>query len=148
MILLQLIDVSPAVNPDTLTFYAKFSGTYGVQGTGDPLNMAPYAAGSNPGGFTNPNNIPVPELPLSLTQAPAVEAENIGGYYVQPSPLIPGNPVEGVAQGIALNGGYFLRMYAPGGAELGTGVGYTATAAAITAAGAGVQIAITFPHNQ
>jgi len=144
---LALIDVSPAQNPDTLTFLATFSGNSGVLGTGDPLNLAPYSAGNNPNGFTNPNQIPLPELPAAYTQAPTVEAENIGGYYVQPSPLVMPAPVEGVAQGIAPVNGFGLRMYAPGGVEVPTATAY-AGLAGVTGASAGVQLAITLPHNQ
>jgi hypothetical protein len=145
MISLQLIDVSPAENPDTLTFLAKFSANYGVNGVGDPLNLAPYSAGNNPLGFTNPNNIPLPELPFAYTQAPTVEAENIGGYYVNLNPIVMPAPIEGVAQGIAPVNGFALRMYAPGGTELPTAAPYVAQ---LTGASAGVQIAITLPHNQ
>ena len=144
MISLQLIDVSPAENPDTLTFLAKFSANYGVNGVGDPLNLAPYSAGNNPLGFTNPNNIPLPELPFAYTQAPTVEAENIGGYYVNPSPIVMPAPIEGVAQGIAPVNGFYLRMFAPGGVELASNVGYAATSAQITNAGAGVQSRLPF----
>jgi hypothetical protein len=134
MISLQLIDVSPAENPDTLTFLAKFSANYGVNGVGDPLNLAPYSAGNNPLGFTNPNQIPTPELPFAYTQAPTVEAEDLGGFYVNPHPLIMPAPIEGVAQGIAPVNGFALRMYAPGGVELPTGTSYAASGAGTQAA--------------
>ena len=144
---LALIDVSPAQNPDTLTFLATFAGNSGVSGTGDPINLAPYSVGNNPNGFTNPTNIPLPEMPDVYTQAPTIEAENIGGYYVQPSPLVLPAPVQGVAQGIQPVNGFALRMYAPGGGEVATATAY-AGLAGVTGASAGVQIAITMPHNQ
>ena len=144
---LALIDVSPAQNPDTLTFLATFAGNSGVAGIGDLINLAPYSAGNNPNGFTNPNSIPLPEMPNLYTQSPTVEAENIGGYYVQPSPLALPATIQGVAQGIQPVNGFALRMYAPGGGEVATATAY-AGLAGVTGAGAGVQIAITLPHNQ
>lgn len=139
----KLIGTSAASNPDQLDFEVTFSGDY-VNGTPDKLNLAPYDADNNAGGFTNPDNLPVPELPLGLEQAPAISAENIGGYYVQPSPLLPGAASEGVAASLALKDGVGLTVYAPGGNELASG----AYPAAMIAAGAGVLIRVTLPKDQ
>ena len=140
----KLIGTSPASNPDQLDFEITFSGNY-VNGTPDALNLAPYDAGNNPGGFTNPDNLPVPSLPLGgLEEAPGVIAEKIGGYYVQPSPLAPGAAAQGVAPSIALKNGAGLTVYAPGGAELASG----AYPAGMTNAGTGVILRVTLPKDQ
>lgn len=143
----KLIGTSPASNPDQLDFEITFSGNYGVNGVGDPLNLAPYDANNNPGGFTNPANLPIPALPLGgLEEAPAVIAEDIGGYYTNPHPLLPAAATtQGVASSLALKNGNNLRMFAPGGAELATDAAYNA---AVTAAGAGVILRVTLPKDQ
>ena len=140
---LKLVGVSPASNPDTLIFEGTFTGNAGVQGTGDQLNLAPYDAGNNPTGWTNPNGIEAPAMPVGLDVGVGVQQENIGGYYVQPEPTVPGNPSNGVAPSIALKTGAFLRSFAPGGAELGTGVAYPA---AMT--GGAVLLEVVLPKNQ
>jgi hypothetical protein len=125
---LALVGVSPASNPDKLTFQATFTGNYGVNGTGDPLNLAPYDVNNNPGGWTNPENIPAPEMPFGLEQAPSVIAENIGGSYVTPAPsLAATGATNGVAKTLGLKSGLFLIMYEPGGAEKATNAAYTAS---------------------
>ena len=141
----KVIGVSPASNPDSIDLFVSFSGNYGVNGTGDVLNLAPFDAVNNPGGFTNPQDIPLPSLPVSLEQAPAVLGEDIGGYYVNPHPLLPGVVANGVASGINPKTGVFLRQYAPGGAELATNAAYNA---AVTAAGAGVIVRMVLPKDQ
>lgn len=149
MVSLQVLDVSPAANPDKIRFFATLSGNAGVQGVGDPLNLQPFASGANPGGFTNPQGIPLPELPVVLSSAPSIAAENLAGYYTQETPLVPAVAVtEGVAGGIAMIGGVGLRVFAPGGGELASNAGYTATSASLTSAGAGLILELYLPHNQ
>jgi hypothetical protein len=146
MVTLQVLDVSPASNPDKIRFLATLSGDYGVEGTGDPLNLAPFDDGNNPGGFTNPQEIPLPPTPASLPSAPSVSVENLGGSYTQISPLVPGTAVSnGVANGVAADGGFFLRVFNPGGGELATDAAY---AGAQIAAGAGIILELNLPHNQ
>lgn len=141
---LQVVDVSPASNPDKITLLATFSGDYGENGVGDLLNLAPYSADNNAGGFTNPKEIPLPELPLGYEQAPAVKAENLGGYYLQPAPMGPAAAAtNGVEDTIAPIHGFGLRMFAPGGAELATDAAY---AAAVTEGSALLELSL--PHNQ
>lgn len=141
----KVVGVSPASNPDSIDFFVSFAGNYGVNGVGDVLNLAPYDQVNNPNGFTNPQEIALPSLPVSLEQAPAVIAEDIGGYYVNPHPLLPGNPVEGVAAGLNPKTDLHLRQYAPGGAELATNAAYNA---AVIAAGAGVIVRMVLPKDQ
>lgn len=141
----KVVGVSPASNPDSIDFFVSFSGDYGVNGVGDVLNLAPYDQVNNPGGFTNPEEIPLPSIPLSLEEAPAVLAEDIGGYYVNPHPLLPGAASNGVAGGLNLKTGLHLRQYAPGGGELATNAAYNA---AVTADGAGVIVRMTLPKDQ
>jgi hypothetical protein len=141
----KVVGVSPASNPDSIDFFVSFSGNYGVNGVGDVLNLAPYDQVNNPGGFTNPNNIPLPEIPLKLEQAPATLGEDIGGYYTNPHPLLPGAPANGVAGGLSPKTDVHLRQYAPGGAELATNAAYNA---AVIAAGAGVIVRMILPKDQ
>lgn len=141
----KVVGVSPASNPDSIDFFVSFSGNYGVNGVGDVLNLAPYDQGNNPGGFTNPQDIPLPELPVFLEQAPAVLAEDIGGYYNNPHPLLPPAPANGVAGGLAPKTGLHLRQFAPGGGELATNAAYNA---AVIAAGAGVIVRMVLPKDQ
>jgi hypothetical protein len=146
MLQATLIGTSPASNPDTLDFKITFSGNYGVLGVGDPLNLAPYDQGNNPGGFTNPKNLALPALPgVGLEEAPAVIAEDIGGYYTNPHPLLPGAVANGVAPSLALKNGNNLRMFAPGGGELASNAAYNAV---VIAAGAGVILRVTLPKDQ
>lgn len=141
----ELVGASPASNPDKLRFKITFSGDYGQNGVGDPVNLAPYDEGNNPGGFTNPLGLAVPELPVGLEEAPAVGSEDLGGYYVNPHPLLPGAAANGVAATLALKNGVNLRMFAPGGAELATNAAY---AASVIAAGAGVILEVNLPKDQ
>lgn len=141
----KVVGVSPASNPDSIDFFVAFSGNYGVNGAGDPLNLAPYDVVNNPGGATNPQNLALPELPVGVEQAPAVLSEDIGGYYVNPHPLLPGAASEGVAASLSLKNGLFLRQFAPGGAELATNAAYNA---AVIAAGAGVLVRLVLPKDQ
>lgn len=143
-IALALVGVSPADNPDKLTFEATFSGDYGTQTEGDQLNLAPYDVDNNPTGWTNPENIPTPELPVGLDQNVSVLAEDIGGYYVNPHPTVPSaGATNGVANTLNTKTGCFLRMYAPGGAELATNAAY---AAGVT--GGSVLLEMVLPKNQ
>jgi len=141
----KVVGVSPASNPDSVDFFVSFAGNYGVNGTGDVLNLAPYDAVNNPTGAKNPQNFALPEMPVSLEQAPAVLSEDIGGYYVNPHPLLPPAPNEGVAGGLNLKTGLFLRQYAPGGGELASNAAYNA---AVIAAGAGVIVRMVLPKDQ
>lgn len=143
MLAAQVIGVSPADNPDRIQVQVAFSGDYGVNGVGDPLNLAPYDQVNNPGGLKNPLNIPLPEIPAGLDVPPAVIAENIGGYYVQPSPAAPSGATEGVANTVAAKNGFALRQYAPGGAELATNAAYNAAVIA-----GSVVLEIILPKNQ
>lgn len=140
---LQVVDVTPADNADKVIFVGKLSGDYGVNGTGDPLNLAPYSAGDNPGGFTNPLQIPLPSWPLVLDKAPGVIAEDLGGSYLNPHPLVPTGETEGVQNGLALDGGTNLRVYEPGGAEKATNAAYTGGET-----GGNFLLELTLPHNQ
>lgn len=109
---LALVGRTPANNPDTILLKATFSGDYGVQGTGDLLNLA-AASGENPGGITDPDALGVP-LPDWAPDLPIeVRSESIGGYYVQPT------------LGTTLQN-FALQVYAPGGAELDTDEAYPA----------------------
>lgn len=141
----SVVDVSPASNPDTIIAAVTFSGDYGTQGVGDLLNLAPYDVNANPTGMTNPKNLPLPSIPAGLESAPEVIAENIGGYYVQPDPLVPAaGATEGVAKTLAAKNGIGLRMYAVGGTgELATNAAY---AGVVT--GGNVLIKIQLPHDQ
>lgn len=140
-----LVGVSPADNPDRLQVLVTFSGNYGVNGVGDQLNLAPYDAGNNAGGMKNPSDYPLPSLPVGLEIAPQIEAENIGGYYVQPNPLVAPGVANGVAGSISMKTGFFLRQFAPGGAELASNAAYNA---AVIAAGAGVLLEVILPKDQ
>lgn len=141
-----LVGTDAASNPSRLQVAVTFSGNYGVNGVGDQLNLAPYDQVNNPTGMKNPNNLPLPAMPGGgLEFCPTVEAENIGGYYVQPNPLLPGAASEGVAPSINMKNGVFLRQYAPGGAELATNAAYNA---AVTGAGAGVLMEVILPKDQ
>lgn len=145
MLAATVLGVSPASNPDSVDYLVTFSGDYGVNGTGDVLNLAPYDQINNPNGAKNPENYALPEMPVGVEQAPAVLAEDIGGYYVNPHPLTPPAPANGVAGSLSLKTGLYLRQYAPGGAELATNVAYNA---AVTAAGAGVIVRLVLPKDQ
>lgn len=141
-----LVGVDAASNPSRLQVAVTFNGNYGQNGVGDLVNLAPYDAVNNPGGMKNPNGLVAPAMPGGgLEFAPTVEAEAIGGYYVQPNPLLPGAPSEGVAASINMKTGVFLRMYAPGGAELATNAAYNA---AVTGAGDGVLLEVILPKDQ
>ena len=145
MIALQVLDVSPASNPDKIRALAVFSGDYGVQGVGDLLNIAPYDVTNNPTGMTNPKNIPLPAIPTGLEVAPSIVDENIGGYYVQPAPLAATGATNGVANTTAAKNGFGLKMFSAEGVELATAAAY---AAAVTGANDGVVIEIQLPHDQ
>jgi hypothetical protein len=114
MISLSIVGRSPGVNPDSILVKGTFSGNTGVQGTGDLLNLAPVS-GANPNGMTDPLGIGLyPDRPL--TMAPVLEAEDIGGYYVQPH-----------LGTTLLNNA--LRMYSPGGGEVASTTAYSGLAA-------------------
>lgn len=127
MINLALDATSPQSNPDRLRFIATFAGNYGVQGAGDLLNLAPAVSGQNAGGFTNPKMLELPDLPVGYTEAPAVIAENLGGYYVQLTPIgAAAGAANGVAKTVAPVHGFGLRVFAPGGGELASNAAYPA----------------------
>jgi hypothetical protein len=138
----KVLGVSPANNPDSIDYLVTCSGNYAAP---DVLNLAPYDEANNPGGATNPENIPLPSMPLGgLEQAPAVLSENIGGYYVNPSPLTPPAASEGVAGSISMKTGISLTVYEPGGAALGAG----AYPGGMTGAGDGVIVRAVLPKDQ
>jgi len=142
-----LVGTDAADNPSRLQVLVTFIGNYGVNGVGDLLNLAPYAAGLNPTGMLNPNNLPLPALPGGgLEIAPMVQAENLGGYYIQPNPLVAPAASEGVAGSIIMLTGVHLRVFAPGGAELATNAGYAADG--LTAAGIGALLEVILPKDQ
>jgi len=137
-----VLGVSPADNPDSIDYLVVFSGNYAAP---DVLNLAPYDQVNNPTGAKNPNNLALPSMPgEGLEEGIAVIAENIGGYYVQPSPLSPPAASEGVAGSISMKNGISLTVYQPGGAALGAG-GYPG---ALTGAGDGVIVRATLPKDQ
>lgn len=115
---LKAVGVSPASNPDKVTLQLTFSGNYVSP---EPLNLAPYDAGNNPGGVTNPLLLELPSMPLGLSQAPSVLAEDIGGYYVQLDPLVPSGETNGVQNSLKLDGGVSLKIYSSEGNELAAG---------------------------
>ena len=101
-------------NTKGILLKAVFSQNYGVQGTGDPLDMAPSQKPGD-GGVTDPGlgyNLQVAEPPL----ATGPFSENIGGYYVQVNPAA--NPT--------LQLPAYLKVFAPGGAELASNAAYPA----------------------
>src|ERR1700761_7589972 len=107
---LKVLGVSPSNNPDRISLLATLSGNYGTNGTGDPLNLAPYDQTNNPGGFTNPTGIPLPELPVGLEQAPSLIGQDIAGYQTQVHPQAPtAGATNGVQNTLALKTGAFLR---------------------------------------
>ena len=101
-------------NTKGLLFKAKFVGFYGVNGVGDLLNLAPVE-GDNPNGVTDPYNAYNMILAEPPTMPIGVEAENIGGYYVQVTP----NAVPTLFN-------FGLRVFAPGGTELNSNQAYAA----------------------
>jgi hypothetical protein len=112
MISLQLVGREPSSNPAAILLKATFSGNYGVQGTGDALNLT-AVSGANPNGITDPGGIggPYPDRPLGIS--PVVEAEDIAGNYVQPHL---GTTLQNCT----------LRVYAPGGGEPVSNSAYSA----------------------
>lgn len=91
----------------------KFTGTYGVNGVGDLLNLAPVESG-NPTGVLDPTS----SYNSILTQAPGnigVFVEDLGGSYIQ---------LTKNAAPTLFNLG--VRMYEPGGGEKATNAAYTA----------------------
>jgi hypothetical protein len=123
MIALKLVGSSPSENPDYLLVQANFSGDYGVNGTGDPMDFT---------AITDPKllgrlallNLP-PDSPVE------VRSQNIGGWEVQPT------------VGTTLKN-FALRMYL-GGVELATNAAYNA---AVTAAASFVLLAIRIPQQE
>lgn len=115
MINLKLLDKTPESNPDVLYFLATFVGQYGVQLTGDLLNLLPYEANGNAGGFTDPNMVGGPSPTIPPNVPPMVLSENLGGYYLQITPNA--NPTLK---------NYGVRAFAPGGGELATNANYPA----------------------
>lgn len=115
MINLAYVGDTEQNNTKGLLFNATFSGTYGVNGVGDLLNLAPSQLGTNPNGITDPKlsyNL-ILELPPALV---GIFSERLGGYYTEPTP----NAVPTLQN-------WGLRMYSPGGVELATGVAYPAS---------------------
>lgn len=111
---LQLVGHSPQNNPDRLFFQATFSGDYGVAGgTGDTLNLAPYASGSNPTGFTDPQLDYGEGLNALPKIPPSSFAENLVGGYTE---AYLGATLETC----------ILRCFAAGGVELTQGAAYPA----------------------
>lgn len=138
-----VLGTSPASNPDRIKVLVTFSGNYGVNGVGDPLNLAPYDEINNPGGMTNPGNIPLPAIPSGLIVPPGVSDQNLGGAYVQVSPNPPSGETNGVQTTIAAKDGFALRVFAAGGAELATNAAYGAGET-----GGSVVLDLQLPQNQ
>jgi hypothetical protein len=106
MISLQLVQTTPANNPDTNITKATVSGQY-TQGVGDPL--------PNLGALADPTGRGQVPLPAAAYNPPPVTPyalnTNIGGYYLQIARV--------VANGQTT---FYAKFLAPGGAELATGV--------------------------
>jgi hypothetical protein len=101
-------------NTKALFFTATFKGNYGVNGTGDLINLEPSQNNGADGGVTDPSLA----YNLILTQPPKIMGvinEAIGGSYVAVN--IPAKPT-------LTNIG--LIMYEPGGTEKATNAAYTA----------------------
>lgn len=138
----KVIGVSAADNADSVDYLVTFAGNYAAP---DVLNLAAYDSKNNVSGAVNPNNLSLPAMPTGgLEEAPAVQTENLGGYYCQFSPLQPPGPSEGVAASISMKNGVSLTIYSPGGAALAAG----AYPAALTNAGAGMIVRVTLPKDQ
>ena len=103
-------------NPAEFIVKATFSGNYGVQGVGDPLNLAVSSA-ANPGGITDPSAT-YDEILSTPTSDVGVDSENLAGSYCQVKP-----PAAGTALTLQNLG---LQMFEPGGAEKATNAAYTA----------------------
>jgi hypothetical protein len=115
MISLSIVGRSPGVNPDSILLKSLFSGNTGILGTGDPLILTPYS-GSNLNGITDPLGIGLfPDRPLTIS--PVLEAENIGGYYLQ---LTLGTTLLNCT----------ARIFAPGGVEVPSTTAYNTLAIA------------------
>jgi hypothetical protein len=102
-------------NTKIIFLKATFTGNYGVNGTGDLLNLAPEELTANPNGISDPKLA----YNLILAQPPdfiGVMSENLGGSYVQVKP----NAVPTLQN-------FGLQMFEPGGAEKATNAAYTAT---------------------
>jgi hypothetical protein len=97
---------------------AIFSGNYGVNGTGDLLNLNPTQNNGVDGGITDPN-FDYNQLLEQPTTTVGVWSESLGGYYCQiNTPAVPTLKNIGI------------RVFSPTGAgELATNAAY---AAAIT----------------
>ncbi len=100
-------------NSKGLIFDATFTGTYGVNGAGDLLNLAPSQVAGD-GGVLDPQfayNQPIEQPPNNY----GVLNENIGGSYTGIKP----NAVPTLQN-------FGLQMFEPGGAEKATNAAYTA----------------------
>lgn len=111
-------------NPKTVAFDVAFTGNYGTNLLGDPINFAPYNPSTNPTGVLDPDGA----YNLILARNPGrvgIFAQDLGGSYINGHNLKPAVP--------SLSNGWGLRMYEPGGAEKATAAAYTATELAGTA---------------
>lgn len=109
MISLTLVQTEPATNPDTNVCLAGFSGNY-VEGTGDQLPLA---------NISDPQQVGQVPIPPSVATNPPPQTPYfrncwINGYYLQVQRILtaaatPGGPVTTA---------FFVRVFAPGGAEL------------------------------
>lgn len=118
-------------NTKGLLFKATFTGDYGVQGTGDLLNLTPTQNAGVDGGVTDPS-LSYNEILAQPTTKIFVLNNNLGGYYSQVAP----NAVPTLK-----NTG--LRIFASEGSELATNAAY---GAAIT--GGSVELLVLLPGQQ
>jgi hypothetical protein len=115
MIALAFLGTTEYNNSKGLLFKMTFSGDYGVQGTGDLLNLLPTQNNGADGGITDPKAAydqplaQVPSIPPDAVQ------EELGGYYCQIQPNA--NPTLQ---------NYGVRVFAAEGEELTTAEAYPA----------------------
>lgn len=93
----------------------KYTGVYGVNGVGDPVNLSPSQNAGVDGGVSDPNDA----YNLIIDQPTAKVfpiGQDLNGYRVQFTPAaVPTLKLAGR-----------LRMYDPTGTELATGAAYSA----------------------
>lgn len=111
---LQLVGYSPSDdNPSEMILKATFVGNYGnVGGTGDAINLTPYAPGTNASGFTDPNGLFAKAITTNPDYPPA-SIDNLAGAYTQ--------AYLGATPSAAI-----LRCFAANGTELNQGGAYPA----------------------
>lgn len=102
-------------NTKGIILKATFVGNYGVNGTGDLLNLAPTQNNGADGGVTDPG-FSYNEILEGPPSEFGILNEAIGGSYVA---------INKPATGATLTN-YGLLMYEPGGTEKATAAAYTA----------------------